>query len=112
MKCDALVVSLLLFGFLVSLLSCFAFVQACFAGGIGQGLYAAVIEIAPAIEYHFSDALCQSTLSDLATNAFEEARATVGRFLNASESREVVLRCCPIGHASCRSCTCRTCWAR
>ena len=29
-------------------------------------------------------------LSDRATNAFEEARATVGRFLNASESREIV----------------------
>ena len=29
-------------------------------------------------------------LSDRATNAFEEARATVGRFLNASDSREIV----------------------
>jgi cysteine desulfurase/selenocysteine lyase len=29
-------------------------------------------------------------LSDRATNAFEEARALVGRFLNASESREIV----------------------
>jgi cysteine desulfurase / selenocysteine lyase len=29
-------------------------------------------------------------LSDRATNAFEEARAIVGRFLNASESREIV----------------------
>ena len=29
-------------------------------------------------------------LSDRATNAFEEARATVGRFLNANESREIV----------------------